>query len=468
MEKFDIIVIGAGPGGYPAAIRAAQLGKSVAIVEREQLGGTCLNWGCIPTKLFISAAELYHSLLQAEKIGIKAQSLTLNYSELASHKDRVVGKLRGGVGQLLKLNNVRVFSGSASFQSPERIVVTAPGFEPVELEAGKFIIATGSTSLVPESFPKHERIVESRAFLNLPALPAQILVVGGGYIGCELACMAAHLGVKVTIVEMLEDILLAFDLDVRHEVRRYMEVVLRIRILTGHPFTDVQANAAGVSGLCGGNKLGTDLAIVAVGRRPVTEGLTLENAGLATNARGFIEVNEFGQTRVPRIYAIGDVNGGAQLAHAATSQGIIATENAFGQSLGSNETVIPGVVFTSPEIGVVGLSEQEAKRRGLAVRVGKFPFASLGRSIATSNPVGFAKWIASKDTDVLLGATVVGPHATELIAEAAVAIRAKIKANELGATIHAHPTFGEIWMEAAHAVHGMAIHSPPVKKTKVP
>jgi dihydrolipoamide dehydrogenase len=464
MEKFDLIVIGAGPGGYPAAIKASQMGKSVALIEREQLGGTCLNWGCIPTKLFISAAELYHSVLHAAKIGIKAESITLNYSELVRHKDRTVGKLRGGVGQLLKVNNVKVFNGSAAFQSPDRIALAAPGSEPLELSAGKFIIATGSTSLVPDSFPKHERIVESRAFLSLTALPPQILVVGGGYIGCELACMAAQLGAKVTIVEMLEDILLAFDPDVRREVRRYMESALGIHILTGHPFTDVQASASGVSGLCGENKIETDLAVVAVGRLPVTEGLQLENAGLATNARGFIEVNEFGQTSVPAIYAIGDVNGGAQLAHAATSQGIIAAGNAFGNAPFSFETVIPGVVFTSPEIGLVGLSEQEAWRNGVTVRVGKFAFASLGRSIATSNAVGFAKWIADEKTDVLLGAAVVGPHATELIAEAALAIRAKLKASELGATIHAHPTFGEIWMEAAHAVHGVAIHSPPAKK----
>jgi dihydrolipoamide dehydrogenase len=463
MEKSDIVVIGAGPGGYPAAIRAAQRGRSVAIVEREQLGGTCLNWGCIPTKLFISATELYHSMLQAEKFGIRAQSLTLDYAELARHKDRVIGKLRSGVGQLLKANNVKVFNGSASFQNPESVIVTAPGVEPVELAAGKFIIATGSTSLVPDSFPKHERIIESRAFLDLTALPVQILVVGGGYIGCELASMAAQLGSKVTIVEMLEDILLAFDPDVRREVRRYMESVLGIRILTGHPLSEVQAGASGVSGLCGENRIETELAIVAVGRHPVTEGMALENAGLSTNARGYIEVNEFGQTRVPTIYAIGDVNGGAQLAHAATSQGIIAAETACGNTPGAFETLIPGVVFTSPEVGIVGLSEQEARRKGLAVRVGKFPFAALGRSIATSNAVGFAKWIADEKTDVLLGAAVVGTHATELIAEATLAIRSKLKASELGATIHAHPTFGEVWMEAAHAVHGMAIHAPPVK-----
>jgi dihydrolipoamide dehydrogenase len=464
MEKFDLIVIGAGPGGYPAAIRAAQLGRSVALVEREQLGGTCLNSGCIPTKLFINAAEVFHSLNEAEKIGIKAEFLTLDYATLSRHKDSVLRKLRGGVGQLLKANNVKVFTGTASFQSPNTITINASGAAPIELAAERFIIATGSASMMPDSFPKHERIVESRAFLNLTALPREILVIGGGYIGCEMACMAARLGAKVTLVEMLEDILLAFDADVRREVRRQMETTLGIRILTGHPFTDVQADSAGVTGICNGNRLEAELLLVAIGRRPVLEGLALDNAGLIPADRGFLKVNEFGQTNVLGIYAVGDVNGRVQLAHAATSQGIIAAEDACGIPHGSYENVIPGVVFTSPEVGIIGLSEQEARQQGIAVRVAKFPFASLGRSIATSNGLGFAKWIVDEKTDVVLGAAIVGTHATELIAEAAIAIRAGLKASEIGATVHAHPTFGEIWMEAAHAVHGIAIHAAPVRK----
>lgn len=462
--NYDLIVIGGGPAGYVGAIRAAQLGKKVACVENDRAGGTCLNWGCIPTKLFIGAAELYHSVCRADKMGIKAEGLMLNYSELAKYKDSVVAKLRGGVGQLLKANNVKVFNGTASFLTRDRITITNSASPPVELAAKNFIIATGSTSMVPASFPKHERIVESRAFLGLTRLPERMLVVGGGYIGCELACMAAHLGVKVTIVEMLEDILLAFDADVRREVRRSMETALGIHIVTGQPLAKVQSGPSGVAGMCGGNKLEADLLLVATGRRPVTEGLALDRAGVETTARGFIEVNEFGQTRVPTIYAIGDVNGGTQLAHVATSQGIIAAENACGSPRGTYETVIPGVVFTSPEVGVVGLSEQKARQKGIPVKVGKFSFGSLGRSITIGNFAGFAKWIACESTDTLLGAAVVGPHATELLAEAAVAIRAKLKASELGATIHAHPTFGEVWMEAAHAIHGMAIHAVPVKK----
>lgn len=463
MEEFDLVIIGAGPGGYPAAIRAAQLGLSVALVEREELGGTCLNWGCIPTKLFIGAAEFFHSVRHAEALGIKAGNVELDYAALAAHKNRAVTKLRGGVGALLKSNGVRVIKGSAAFLSPERINVTQAVAPPLNLAARRFIIATGSTSSLPGSLPKHDRIVESRGFLALKSMPERLLVMGGGYIGCELACMAARLGVKVTIVEMLDDILTGFDPDVRREVRKPMESGLGIRVLTGGALTDVVASASGVSAKFGGESLQADLLLVATGRRPVTDGLALEKAGLHVNARGYIEVNQFGQTGVPTIYAVGDITGGTQLAHVATSQGIIAAENACGTPRGGFEIIIPGVVFTSPEVGVVGLSEQEAQQRGIPVKVGRFPFGSLGRSIATDNSIGFAKWIARENTDTLLGAAVVGPHATELIAEAAVAIRAKLKARELGATIHAHPTFGEVWMEAAHAVHGTAIHSPPVK-----
>jgi dihydrolipoamide dehydrogenase len=461
MEQFDVGIIGGGPGGYPAAIRAAQLGLSVALVEREELGGTCLNFGCIPTKLFIGAAELLHSVRHAAYLGIKAGGAELDFAALAAHKDRSIAQLRGGVGALLKRNGVRVIQGGAAFLNPGQISVARGDAEPVRLAARHFIIATGSTSFLPDSLPQHERIVESRKFLALKSLPERLLVLGGGYIGCELACMAARLGVAVVIVEMLDDILPGFDPDVRQELRKAMESTLGIRLLTGGALAGVTASASGVSASFRGETLNADYLLVATGRRPVTNGLGFEKIGVRVNARGYIEINPFGQTSVPTIYAVGDITGGTQLAHVATSQGIIAAENACGTPRRAYETVIPGVVFTSPEVGIVGLSEQEAKRRGIPVKVGRFPFAALGRSIVTGQHGGFAKWIAREHTDTLLGAAVVGPHATELIAEAAVAIRAKLKAHELEATIHAHPTFGEVWMEAAHAVHGAAIHAPP-------
>ena len=317
---------------------------------------------------------------------------------------------------------------------------------------------------MPGFLPKHERVVESRAFLDLNKLPATMIVLGGGFIGCELASMAAMLGVKVTLVELLDDILLLLDADVRREVRAHMEKNLGVRILTGKALEKISADTKAVKGSFGDEVLSADLLLCAVGRKPVTDGLKLENAGLKTSERGFIESDDYCRTRVANIFAIGDVTGKIQLAHFATAQGIDAAENAVRPKLHRHETLVPNVIFTSPEIGTVGLSEDDAKKQNRAVKTGKFRFAGLGKGLATGETIGFVKWIADATTDQLIGAAAVGPHATDLIAEAAAAIRAELTATELGRTIHAHPTFGEIWMEAAHAVHGESIHAPPKRK----
>ena len=459
MESFDIVVIGAGPGGYPAAIRAAQLGAKVAIVEKEQLGGTCLNWGCIPTKALIAAAEIVEKVKHAESLGISAKDLTVNYTTMIGHKDKTVTTLRGGIKQLLAGNGVKTFTGIASFVDRNTIEV---GGE--RISAKKTIIATGSTSAMPGFLPKHERVVESRAFLDIKELPKSMIVMGGGFIGCELACMAAMLGCKVTIVELLEDILLLLDADVRREVRTHMEKNLGIKVLTGKALEKISADAKGVKGNFGDEVLSADLLLCAVGRKPVTDGLKLENAGLKTTERGFIEADDYCRTKVANIFAIGDVTGKIQLAHYATAQGIAAAENAVGSKLHKHDTIVPNVIFTAPEVGTAGLGEDEAKKQNRAVKVGKFRFNGLGKGIATAETIGFVKWIVDVNTDQLLGAAAVGAHATDLIAEAAVAIRNELTAHELGRTIHAHPTFGEIWMEAAHAVHGECIHAPPKRK----
>ena len=477
MDTFDIVVIGAGPGGYPAAIRAAQLGASVAIVEKEQLGGTCLNWGCIPTKALIAAADLYQHIRHADALGITVKDASVDYAAMIAHKNKVVGQLRGGVKQLLTANGVKQFSGTASFKDRNTIEITgstATGTEAcatIQIGAKKTIIATGSTSAVPGFLPKHSRVVESRAFLDLDKLPESLLVLGGGYIGCELACMAAQCGrngaqsaIKVTIVELLEDILLLLDADVRREVRAHMEQQLGIRVLTGKALEKIAADDNGVRGQCGDEMLEAKLLLVSVGRKPVTDGLKLENAGLKTNERGFIEADDYGRTNVATIYAIGDVTGKTQLAHYATAQAIAAASNACGQKLQKHDTLVPGVIFTSPEVALVGITEEDAKKQNRVVKTGKFRFSGLGRAMAVNETVGFVKWIADAATDQLLGAAAVGPHATELIAEATTAIRAELTAAELGKTIHAHPTFSEAWMEAAHALHGTCIHAPPRRK----
>ena len=470
MENFDVVVIGAGPGGYPAAIRAAQLGARVALVERENIGGTCLNVGCIPTKALIACADAFVHLRDAAKLGVKADNITADFGAMVAHKQGVVTQLRKGVAALLAGNGVKVFQGQAAFEAHDQIVIehrTANAEQPTSNErirAGKFIIATGSTSVMPGFLPKHARVVESRGFLDLQQLPASMIVMGGGYIGCELACLAAALGVKVTIVELLEDVLMLLDPDVRREVKKSMEHKLGMRILTGKALERIHADATAVTAEVGGEKLSAELLLVAVGRKPVTDGLELERAGLKTNERGFIGVDACNRTAVANIFAIGDVNGGMQLAHAATSQALIAAEAACGRKPRKNETLIPGVIFTMPEVALVGLTEADAKQQNRTIKVGRFPFAALGRALATGTPEGFVKLIADATTDQLLGAQVVGAHATDLIAEATAALRAELTSAELGRTVHAHPTFGEIWMEAAHALHGECIHAAPRKK----
>jgi dihydrolipoamide dehydrogenase len=460
MEHFDLVVIGAGPGGYPAAIRGAQLGASVALVEKEQLGGTCLNWGCIPTKTLIAAADTFAQIKHAGALGIRVQNASVDYAALIAHKNQVVRQLQTGIKQLLAGNGVKLFTGSAAFKDRQTLSLG----DSTLLGAKKIILATGSTSALPGFLPRHPRVVESRAFLARTELPETMLVLGGGFIGCELACMAALLGVKVTLVELLADILLLLDADVRREVRTAMEKNLGIRILTGKALEDIEADEDAVRGRFGDETLRADLLLSAVGRKPVTTGLELRNAGLETNEQGFIPADACCRTRVPSIFAIGDVTGKTQLAHYATAQGLCAAENAVAARPRSHETLVPNVIFTAPEIGTVGLSEEEARKLQRPVKTGKFRFAALGKALATGQTAGFVKWIADATTDQLLGAAAVGPHATELIAEAAAAIRGEFTACELGRTIHAHPTFSEAWMEAAHTLHGEAIHAPPRRK----
>ena len=469
MEKYDLAIIGAGPGGYPAAIRAAQLGASVAVIEKEFPGGTCLNWGCIPTKTLIAASSFYAHAGHAVPPGIKIGEMAFDYKELIANKNRVVGKLRNGVTQLLKANGVHFRQAAASFAARNQLLLKENGGEE-SLEAKYIIIATGSSSSVPAFLPKSEKIVESRAFLDMEFLPERILVLGAGVIGCELGCMAAQLGAKVTVVEILDDVLTMLDKDLRTEVRRHMENKLGVRILTGKPLENISCQGGAVTGQCGGDQLEADLLLCAAGRLPATAGLELEKCGLKPNAKGFIETDADYRTKSPNIFAIGDVNGKYQLAHAATAQGIAAVEAALGSRrlCGQKQVqVIPSCIFTAPEVGVVGMSEQDAAKNNRPVITGKFPFAALGKALASGETTGFVKWIADPESGQLLGAGAVGAHATELIAEAALAVQSEQTHEELTKTVHCHPTFAEAWMEAAHAVSGHCIHLPPRKKVEL-
>ncbi len=460
MERFDVVVIGAGPGGYPAAIRAAQLGASVAIVERDRFGGTCLNYGCIPTKSLIASAEAFSHVRDAKAFGVSVSGATFDYAAMVHRKDKVVAQLSGGVQQLLTANRVKQFAGTASFKDRETIAIEGGS----TIAAKKIIIATGSTSATPEFIPEHHRVVESRAFLALDRLPKSMIVLGGGFIGCEIAAMAATLGVEVTIVELLDDILMLLDADLRSEVRLHMEKGLGVRVLTGKPLGEIQSDDKGVRGVVNGETLEAEMLLNAVGRRPVTAGLNLAAVGLATDARGFIATDDSCRTKAATIFAIGDVTGKTQLAHYATAQGLAAAETAVSGRPHRHATLVPNVIFTAPEVATVGLSEAEAGTQGRAVRTGKFRFAGLGKGLAAGDTTGFVKWIADAATDQLVGAAAVGPHATELIATATTAISAEFTARELGRTIFAHPTFSEAWMEAVHAVHGESVHAPPRRR----
>ena len=460
---FDVIVIGAGPGGYPAAIKAAQLGAKTAIIEREWLGGTCLNCGCIPTKTLIAGAEVYQKILHADTFGITVGKPEIDYPAMKKRKDQVVATLKGGVGSLLKAHGVTVFEGAGSFRDAHTVAVQSADGSTREITGKSIIIATGSTSTVPGFIPKHERIVESRAFLELENLPETLLVLGGGYIGCELACMAAGLGVKVTVVELLADVLMLLDKDVRQVVKKHMKDELGMTILTGDAMENIAANKKGVTATAGDKKLEADMLLVAIGRSPVTDGLNVEAAGVMKNEHGYIEVDELNLTNVPNIYCIGDVSGRMQLAHAATSQAVYAVEHAIKGDEKIEEVVIPGVIFTSPEVGLVGLTEIEAKKLGIDYTIGKHYFRGMGKALASNETEGFVKIIAEKDSDRIIGAQCAGPHATDLISEMVVAVREELTAEELGNTVHAHPTFAEVWMEAAHALHKACIHAPPAR-----
>lgn len=460
MERFDVVVIGSGPGGYPAAIRAAQLGASVAIIERDRIGGTCLNYGCIPTKALIASAETYAAARHAEAFGVSFAGASFDYAAMVGRKDKVVDQLCDGVAQLLTANRVKQFAGTASFKDRDTIAIEGGP----TITAKKTIIATGSTSATPDFIPEHDRIVESRGFLARDRLPKSMIVLGGGFIGCEIAAMAATLGVTVTIVELLDDILMLLDADLRGQVRAHMEKALGVRVLTGKPLGEIRADDKGVSGVVDGETLEAELLLNAVGRQPVTDGLNLAAAGLTTDARGFIEADDSCRTKAATVFAIGDVTGKTQLAHYATAQGLAAAETAVSGRPHRYSTLVPNVIFTAPEVATVGLSEADAAAGERPVTTGKFRFSGLGKGLAAGDTTGFVKWIADAATDQLVGAAVVGPHANELIATATTAIKAEFTAREFGETIIAHPTYSEAWMEAAHAVHGESIHAPPRRR----
>jgi dihydrolipoamide dehydrogenase len=464
-KKFDVLIIGAGPGGYVAALQAARRNASVALIEREYLGGTCLNWGCIPTKTLIASGDVLHLAQHAAEFGVRiGGKVAADWAAMQQRKDGVVGKLREGIAGLLKASGVMTFTGEASFLSRNTVRCTPSKGAAVTLCADKIIVATGAAPAMPGFLPKSPRVLDSTAALALAEIPKRLLVLGGGVIGCEFACLFARLGTAVTVVELLPEILPMVDMEIARLARREMKA-LGITVLTGQPLKEIAASAKGVTATVAGETLGADYLLAAVGRVPVTVGLNLAAAGLTPDDHGFLRVDDACRTGVPGVYAIGDVTGRIQLAHMASAMGMTAADHATGDTRARfRDDLVPNCIFTAPEIGTLGLTAEQCREQGREVRVGKFPFAALGKAMAIGETAGFVKIITDAKTDQVLGIHIIGPHATDLIAEAAPALNLEITAHELARAIHAHPTLGEAVMEAAHAVHGKALHLPPPRK----
>ncbi len=457
----NVVVIGAGPAGYVCAIRLAQLGQKVVVVEKEYLGGTCLNVGCIPSKALIAAGVLVNRLAEASAMGITVKGVEVDVKKLVEWKAGIVGKLTGGIGVLLKNHKVDVVMGEASFVDQRTLSVkTKDGAKTLSFD--DCVIATGSVPIEIPGFKNDEDAVWSSTGALRPAkIPGHLVVIGGGYIGLELGIMYRKLGAKVTVLEASAGALPGQERDCVKVVERSLKkmgVELKTETFAkGYERkggkTTVKIETKGVA-----STIECDQILSTVGRRPYSAGLQLEKAGLAVDAKGFLAVDAQMRTKVKHIYAVGDIAGQPMLAHKGSKEGLVAAAVIAGQNEAYDSRCVPAVIFTSPEMASVGLTEDQCKEKGLAFKAGSFPFAASGRAMSLMETEGFVKIITDAKTDEILGVHMVGPEVTELIAEAALAIEMGATAEDVARTIHAHPTLPEAMMEAAEAVHGMAVH----------
>jgi len=457
-QKTEVAVIGSGPGGYVAAIRLGELGKETILIERESLGGVCLNIGCIPSKALIRIAKLKQRIEAAKQIGLEVSGINVDLAKVQTWKQQVVDRLVSGIDYLLKGNNVKVIKGTAKFTGPHELeVTTANGAE--SIEAKDVIIATGSRYFDLPAFKFNgTTIISSTEALSLKQVPKNLAIIGGGVSGLEMGTMYAQLGCKVSVIEMLDQLLPGTDID----LVRVVERSLRRLGIEYHVKSKANSYRDGkVYATLEDGKEGTfeaEKVLVTVGRRPNSDGMGLETAGVQTDSHGFIQVNKKMQTNVPGIYAIGDVVGPPMLAHKASKEGIIAAEVIGGMNSEADFHAIPGVIFTDPEIATVGLTESQAKENGYEPIVGRFPFTALGRAVLAGETEGFSKIVADKTSNLVLGVHIVGSEASDLISEGALAIEMGATLEDIGFTVHPHPTLPESLMEAAEAAKGKAIH----------
>ena len=489
-EQFDVVIIGSGNAGYHPAIRASQLGMSVALVEKETyLGGTCLNWGCIPTKAFLQSASMLSNLREhGEQFGVMTDGVEFDFSKANEHKEQVVGQLQKGVQGLMKKNKVQVFTGTGSFVEANKVKVEGEDGEE-ELEAGNVLIATGSgVKSLPGMEFDGEKVISSDNVVSSDSYPGSIIILGSGAVGVEFASMYSDFGSEVTIVEMLDRIVPLEDPEISTALQKEFEnrgiTVLTSTLADPESLekTDdgvkIKVAAAGdqdeeegeAGGYGGGeaptgegegdeDTLEAEAILVAVGRRTVTEDLNLDGIGIELNDDGTIPVDEYGRTDVDGVYAAGDVIGGYWLAHAASHEGIIAVEHMAGDNpLPMDQTLVPRVTFCRPEVASFGLTKAEAEEEGYDAKEASFPFRAIGKALIEGEPNGFVKVVADAETDLLLGMHAIGPHVTDLITEGVFAKLVEGTPQEMGMTIHPHPSLSEVMGEAAMAVDGNAIH----------
>lgn len=461
----DVIVIGAGPGGYVAAIRAAQLGAKVTVIEREYLGGTCLNWGCIPSKAMIASVDAYQHVKHAGDFGVIVEGeVKMDFAKMSARRDKIVQTLRGGVGMLFKKNKITHVEGHATLKDPHTVEVEKDG-KKTSLRAKSIILAMGSRIIVPPipglKGGREDGIWTSDDAVTAPFIPKKMLVIGGGVIGVEFSYVFNGLGTEVTVVEMMPRVLPMMDEDLGTELGKLL-TRQGVKLKTGSAVEKLEKVKDGwkVFVKSGGQveEHVVDVVLVAVGRRAFTDNMNLEANGVKLQ-RGSVEVDDTLRTSVPHIYAIGDTTGRIQLAHIASYEGTVAAQNAVqGTNRKIDEKAVPNCIYTVPEVASVGLTEGEAKERGYDVKVGKFAFRPLGKAMAAGTPDGFVKVVAESKYGEVLGVHMIGAHVTDLIAQAVVAIKLEATLDVMVDTIHAHPTMTEAVLEAYEDAHGHAIH----------
>ncbi len=456
-----LVIVGGGPGGYVAAIRAAQLGAEVTLIEKEKIGGTCLNAGCIPTKVLAHTSDLLEEIKEAKKIGIDIEgSVKVNWNKLQNRKKYVIKRLVSGVSGLLTANKVKVINGTGKIQAGNVVLVTKEDGTTEEIKYDKLVIASGSRTFIPAIEGKDlAGVIDSTGALNLEKVPSSLIVIGGGVIGIELANIFNSMGCKVTVIEMMQHILPPIDIEISEMLKNKL-IKDGIEIYTNHKVTKIEERPEGLEVNFSGEKdlvLNAEKVLIAVGRTANIKDLNLEAVGIKTE-RNCIIVNDKMETNIKNIYAIGDCTGKNMLAHVASDQGIVAVENIMGKNRSMDYKTVPSCVYTKPELASVGLTEEQVKEKGIDYKVGKFPLMANGKSLIMNETTGIIKVISDKKYDEILGVHILGPRATDLIAEAALALRLEATTEEIITTVHAHPTVGEAMKEAVLAVNKEAIH----------